>query len=114
LDSRSKNAELLSVAALNLDDLLDVDGVLGGRLGDVSGGLALLDGGDVDDVLAIGGVTDGGLTAVDKGLGLSVRRVIGVGDDLADNLVGVGEIDLVIRGALVNECSLGGSRGYTL
>jgi len=108
LDSRSKNVELLSVAALDLDDLLDVDGVLGGRLGDVSGSLTLLDGGDVDDVLAIGGVTDGRLTAVDEGLGLSVRRVIGVVDDLADNLVGVGESDLVVRGALVNEGSLGG------
>lgn len=108
MDSRSKNVELLSVAALDLDDLLDVDGVLGGRLGDVSGSLTLLDGGDVDDVLAIGGVTDGGLTSVDEGLRLSVWRVIGVGDNLADNLVGVGESDLVVRGALVNEGSLGG------
>ena len=106
MDSRSKNVELLSVAALDLDDLLDVDGVLGGRLGDVSGSLTLLDGGDVDDVLAIGGVTDGGLTSVDEGLRLSVWRVIGVGDNLADNLVGVGESDLVVRGALVDEGSL--------
>ena len=108
MDSRSKNVELLSVAALDLDDLLDVDGVLGGRLGDVSGSLTFLDGGDIDDVLAIGGVTDGGLTSVDEGLRLSVWRVIGVGDNLADNLVGVGESDLVVRGALVNEGSLGG------
>lgn len=114
MDSRSKNAELLSIAALDLDDLLDVDGVLGGRLGNVGGGLTLLDGGDIDDVLAISGVTDGRLTSVDEGLGLSVRRVIGVGDDLADNLVGVGEGDLVIRGALVNEGSLGGGRGHVL
>ena len=114
MDSRSEDVELLSVAALDLNDLLDVDGVLGGRLGDVSGSLTLLDGRNIDDILAIGGVTDGRLTAVDEGLRLSVRGVIGVANDLADNLAGVGESDLVVRGALVNEGSLGGSRGSTL
>lgn len=113
LNSRSEDAELLSVAALDLDNLLDVDGVLGRRLGDVGGSLTLLDGSDVDDVLAISRVTDGRLTSVDEGLGLSVRRVISVGDDLADNLVGVGESDLVVRGALVDEGSLRSRRDCT-
>jgi hypothetical protein len=53
LDSRSEDVELLSVAALDPNDLLDVDGVLCGRLGDVSGSLTLLDGRNINDVLAI-------------------------------------------------------------
>lgn len=83
----SEDGEFLGVAGFNLDDLLDVDGVLGGGLRDEEGSFVALDGGDLDDVASVGGVTDGRLTAVHEGLRLTGGRVLGVLDDLADNVV---------------------------
>lgn len=106
LNALSENVEFLSVAGFNLHDLLDVDGVLGGRLGDEDWGVVTLDGGDVDDVAAILRAADRRFTAVDEGLLLTRRRVLSVLDDLADDISGTRDGKGVLSGALFDESAV--------
>lgn len=105
LDSLSENSKLLGVAWLNLNDLLNINGVLSRGLRDISRSILPGDGRDVDNIFSESRVTNRRLTAIDKGLGLTTGRVLGVGKDLTHDLVSIGELDLMFRGTLVKESS---------
>lgn len=99
----SEDGEFLGIAGFHLDDFLDVDGILGGGLGDEERCVSPLDGLNVDDVSAEGGSADGRLTAVHEGIRVTSRSL---GEDLTDDLAaGRGECDWVIDSALLEESS---------
>lgn len=99
----SEDVEFRGIAGFNLDDLFNVDGVLDGGLGDIVRSLTLFNVRDIDDVSSILRRSDGGFRSVDEGLGLSGRRTLGGGKDLADDVVTGRQLNGVFGGTRFNQ-----------